>query len=404
MPAMERASLPEVVLFIVDAGGGHRASASALQAAAEQEGRPWRFRIVNIQETFARLDLWRRVTGHSIEQTYNDLIRSQHTRFLVPTLRVLQFFIRRLRGPLSRTMADALRKEPAALVLSLAPNFNAVLRDAVRRALPGTSFFVLLTDYADFPPHFWVEPGVDRVIAGSEHAVEQALAAGIPADRVTGTSGMVLHPRFYAGGGPAAREAARRELDIPQDAFVAMELFGGKGSAEMGPLSEGLLAQSPDWHVVAICGDNPPLLDELTRMSEGSGGRLHPLGFTKRIADYLAASDVLVAKPGPGCLAESFQQGVPVVVTCNARTIPQERFNAEMVRTHGLGRVVASVAEMPAAVADLVRDPAEWDRVRANVRALPPNRAVYEALDAVEAELRRIHALPEPAGVVAASR
>src|SRR5262245_23880047 len=145
---MEPATPPEVILFIVDAGGGHRASANALQAAAEQEGRPWRFRIVNIQDTFRALDLWRYVTGRPIEQQYNELIRSHRTRFLVPTLRVMQVFIRLLRGPLARTMARDLRRTPAALVMSLAPNFNGVLRDAVRQALPGTSFFVLLTDYA----------------------------------------------------------------------------------------------------------------------------------------------------------------------------------------------------------------------------------------------------------------
>ena len=393
---MESLSPPEVVLFIVDAGGGHRASANALLAAAEQEGRPWRFRIVNIQEVFSSLDLWRRVTGHSIEQTYNELIRAQRTRFLVPTLRVLQFLIRRLRGPLSRRMARALREAPAALVVSLAPNFNAVLRDAVRQASPGTSFFVLLTDYADFPRHFWIEPGIDRVIVGSDHAAEQARAAGIPQDRITRTSGMVLHPRFYAGGGPAAGEGARRELGIPEGAFVVMELFGGKGSAEMVPLSQGLLGQSAEWHVIAVCGDNPPLLEDLTRIASESGGRLHPLGFTKRIADYLAASDVLVTKPGPGSLAEAFQQGLPVVVNCNARTIPQERFNAELVRTHGLGRVVATVEEMPAAVAEMRGDPAAWERIRANVRALPANRAVYEALDVVEEELRGIGARAGP--------
>jgi len=312
----------------------------------------------------------------------------------VPTLRVLQFLVRRLRGPLARRMARELKNAPAALAVSLVPNFNAVLRDAVRDALPGTSFFVLLTDYADFPPHFWIERGIDRVIAGSDRAVEQAREAGIPAERITRTSGMVLHPRFYAGGGPAAGEGARRELGIPAAAFVVMELFGGKGSAEMVPLSQGLLAESPDWHVVAICGDNPPLLEELTALAREAGGRLHPLGFTRRIADYLAASDLLATKPGPGSLAEAFQQGVPVVVNCNARTIPQERWNAEMVRRHGLGRVVDSVRDMPAAVADLRRDPEAWDQVRANVCALPPNRAVYEALDVIEEELRHAGALP----------
>ena len=262
---MERGSPPEVILFIVDAGGGHRASATALLAAAEQQGRPWRFRITSLQQVLNPLDLWQRLTGRPMEQTYNELIRAQRTRFLVPTLRVLQFLIRRLRRPLSRRVAAELGNAPAALVISMAPNFNGVLRDAVRLGLPGTSFFVLLTDYADFPSHFWIEPGLDRVIVGSGHAAEQALAAGLPADRITRTSGMVLHPRFYAGGGPAARESARRELGIPPDAFVVMELFGGKGSAEMVPLSEGLLKQSPDWHVIAICGDNPPLLEELTR-------------------------------------------------------------------------------------------------------------------------------------------
>ena len=385
---------PEVVLFIVDAGGGHRASANALVAAAQQEGRPWRFRVVNAQEVLSPLDLWRRVTGHPIEETYNELIRAQHTRFLVPTLRLMQFLIRRLRGPLSRRVAAELKREPAALVVSMFPNFNAVLRDAVRQALPGTSFFVLLTDYADLPRHFWIEPGVDRVIVGSERAAEQASAAGIPADHITRTSGMVLHPRFYAGGGPAAGEGVRRELGIPDDAFVVMELFGGKGSSEMVPLSQGLLRQAPDWHVLAICGDNEPLVGQLTSLAQSSAGRLHPIGFTKRIADYLSASDVLATKPGPGSLAEAFQQAVPVVVNCNGRTIPQERFNAELVRERGLGRVVASVEEMPAAVAELRSDPGAWDAVRANVRALPQNRAVYEALDVIETELRARRLLP----------
>jgi 1,2-diacylglycerol 3-beta-galactosyltransferase len=398
---MEAASAPEVVLFIVDAGGGHRASANALVAAAEQEGRPWRFRVVNAQQVLSPLDVWRRLTGHPIEETYNELIRAQHTRFLVPSLRLLQLAIRCLRRPLARRMGAELRREPAALVMSLFPNFNAVLRDAVRKSLPGTSFFVLLTDYADFPRHFWIEPGLDRVIVGSDRARQQARETGIPDDRITRTSGMVLNPRFYAGGGPEAGAAVRSELGIPPDAFVVMELFGGKGSAEMVPLTEGLLAQAPDWHVIAICGDNEPLVAELTGLAGTSGGRLHPIGFTKRVADFLSASDVLVTKPGPGSLAESFQKGVPVVVTCNARTIPQERFNAEFVRERGLGRVVASVAEMPAAVAGMRKDDAEWERVRANVRGLPPNRAVYEALDVIEAELRRVGALAPPAATTA---
>ena len=384
---------PEVILFIVDAGGGHRASANALVAAAEEQQRPWRFRVVNVQDLLAPLDLWRRVTGKPIEATYNEWIRSDHTRFLVPMLRFMQWLIRRMRRQLGGLVARELRARPAALVMSLMPNFNAVLRDAVREALPGTSFFVLLTDYADFPPHFWMEPGLDRVLVGSDHAAEQALAVGLPAEAIARTSGMVMHPRFYAGGGPAARATARAELGIPADAFAVMELFGGKGSTEMRPLTEALLTSLPDAHVIAVCGDNPALVESMAPLAAVSGGRLHALGFSKRIADYLSASDLLVTKPGPGSLAEAFQQRVPVVVTSHARTIPQERWNAELVRSLDLGRVVGSVEELPAAVLALRHDAAAWGQVQANLRALPPNRAVYEVLDLVAAELRRVGAL-----------
>ena len=42
---------------------------------------------------------------------------------------------------------------------------------ALRAAHPGVPFSVLLTDFADFPPRFWIEPGVDRVIVGTERVV-----------------------------------------------------------------------------------------------------------------------------------------------------------------------------------------------------------------------------------------
>ena len=33
---------------------------------------------------------------------------------------------------------------------------------------------VVLTDFADFPPRFWIEPGLDRVVVGTDEARELA--------------------------------------------------------------------------------------------------------------------------------------------------------------------------------------------------------------------------------------
>ena len=97
----------------------------------------------------------------------------------------------------------------------------------------------------------------------------------------------------------------------------------------------------------------------------------------------MAASDVLVTKPGPGSLAEAFHQEVPVVVIRNRSTIPQERFNTDFVARHGLGRVVGRWREIPEAVASL-RDAGERSRIREALASLPPNRAVYEVLEILD--------------------
>ena len=380
-----------MLVFFIDAGGGHRAAAQALLAAAERQGAGFRFRLaaVSLQAVLEPLDSWKRITGRSIEEAYNALVRGGSTRFLVPLLRVLHAAIRLRHRALVQRLADFLRERRPVAVVSVLPNFNAVLRDAVREAHPGVPFVVLLTDFADFPPRFWIVPGLDRVIVGSERAEQQALELGAARERVSRTSGMVLHPRFHPPPPTEARERFRHDLGIGSGAFVLLLLFGGKGAMEMVPLAEALLGTREDWHVVAICGDNPPLLEAMGHRVPGSGGRLHALGFSREVAAALGACDVLLTKPGPGSLAEAFHMGVPVIVPCNAFTVPQERYNARFVAERGLGTVVDHWREMPAAAAALLADPRRLGEVRRNLHALPENRAVFEALTLIEAEVDR---------------
>jgi 1,2-diacylglycerol 3-beta-galactosyltransferase len=380
---------------MVDAGGGHRNAANALVAASEEMKTPWRFKVENLQRVLEPLDFYKRITGLTLEDAYNLLLRRRWTAYMVPMLRLMQSFIRLMHRPLCARLSAHLRTGRPAAVVSVMPNFNAVLRDAVHDCFPGVPFVVLLTDLADFPPGFWVVPGVERVIAGSERAVAQARETGVPAERISRTSGMVLHPRFYTRGGPDARVRVRDELGIGADEFVLMLLFGGKGSAEMRPLCERLLSRPEPWRVIAICGDNPPLLASLTGLAAGAGGRLHPIGFTDRVVDYMAASDVLLTKPGPGSLAEAWHQKVPVVVTCNRHTIPQERYNTRFVEEHGVGIVVAHWREMPAAAATLAASPERRRELRGNLDRLPENRAVYEAIEIIGREV--LTATPSPA-------
>ena len=380
-----------VLLFYVDAGGGHRNVAQALDAAAEEQRMPWRFEAVNFQSVVARLDLTRRLTGRSSEGLYNLLLRREWTVTMVPLLRILHGLIRMRYRALVAQVARYLAEQgpPPAAVLSVFPNFNAVIRDACRRALPGVPMGVLVTDLADFPPHFWIEEGLDHVIVGSQEAEAQARAAGLSAERITRVSGMVLHPRFHANEEVGrVRAGMRAAMGFADTDLVILLLFGGKGSPEVLRVAEGLLRASPDWRVAVICGDNPALLTRMQALKAAHGARLHVTGFTSRVADYMRASDLLVTKPGPGSLAEAWHCRLPVVVAGNRQTIPQERFNVRYLTEQDLGIAVLRWSDVPAAVQAFVADTERQRRVRDNLGRLAPNRAVYEVLELLDARVR----------------
>ncbi len=377
---------PRVLLFYVDAGGGHRNAARALAAAAAERSWPYQLEAANLQTVLTPLDFTRHVTGVSVEEAYNVLLRREWTSLMPPLLRVLHLLIRLRRGAIVRRLTGFLaeRSPRPVAVLSVMPNFNALIRDACRAALPGVPFLVALTDLADFPPHFWLEPGLDRVLVATDEAAHQAARAGLAPSAIVRTSGMILHPRFYGPDrGDAGRRATRAELGFGPADFVIVLLFGGKGSPEIARLAPALLRQNEAWRILAVCGDNPALLARLAPLAARSAGRLRALGFTDHLPDYLTAADLLVTKPGPGSLAEAFHCRLPVVLASNRGTIPQERFNVRLVAEHELGLVVSRWSDAPAAVAALAADPVRVARLRRNLAAWPRNNAVYEALEAV---------------------
>lgn len=153
--------------------------------------------MVNLQEILDPIDLWRRITGTRLQDLYNAILRKGWTLGSPYLLRVLQAVIRSYHDDEVRIMRDFWRKDPSELAVSLVPHFNRALREAITAASPGTPFVTILTDLADYPPHFWIERQEQFFICGTEKAVEQARAIGISQDLIFQTSGMIVHPRFY---------------------------------------------------------------------------------------------------------------------------------------------------------------------------------------------------------------
>lgn len=360
-------------LVFFDAGGGHRNAATALKLQMERQGLPFEVSLVNLQEVLDPLDVLRKLAGIRIEDMYNKMLRNGWTLGSPQLMRILQIVVRTYHGPSVRLLEQYWKQHPADLLVSLVPHFNRALQESFAKAFPGRPFVTVLTDLADYPKHFWIEKESQYIVCGSEHAVEQARALGHLDGKVVRTSGMIMHPRFYE---PVAvdRSEERKKLGLDPDLPTGIVMFGGYGTTKMLHILRQMNRSSLQMQLIMICGRNEKLAAALRR--EPSRIRMHVEGFTTQIPYFMALSDFFIGKPGPGSISEALSKHLPVIIDCNAWTLPQERYNAQWVREQGVGIVVKSHRETAGAVAELLK-PGALEQFRARTEAME-NRAVFE--------------------------
>jgi len=364
----------KVDFLYFDAGGGHRAAATALKAVIDEQERPqgneWDVRMVNLQEILGPLDVFRKVTGLELQEIYNQMLARGCTLGSAQGLKFMHGVIRLYHRPAVRMLEKYWAAERPDLVVSLVPNFNRALFESLRSTLPGVPYVTILTDIADYPPHFWMEKQEQFLICGSDKAVAQARALGHTDDRIFRASGMILRPTFYQ---PVTvdRVAERRRLGLDPDRPTGLVLFGGQGSKVMLEIAERL----SDTQLILICGKNTGLAERLRALPVKAPRFVE--GFTSEIPYYMSLADFFIGKPGPGSISEAVAMGLPVIVERNIWTLPQERYNADWVLERSAGMVVPNFRGIGGAVSEMLRD---LPRYQAAVKQIH-NRAVFEIPD-----------------------
>lgn len=352
-----------------DAGGGHRSASRALREVIARQERPWDVRLVNLQELLDPIDVFRKITGLRLEEIYNLLLEKGWTLGTAQMAVVMRAAIRLFHKTQVRMLRELWDREQPDMVVSVIPHFNR----AIFESLPGAAPFVtVLTDIADWPPHFWIERQPQYLVCGSQRAWEQARAMGHPESRIFRTSGMVLNPRFYDEVDKPVEKLPGFDPELP----TGLIMFGGQGSTVMYDIVRRL--EKCPVQLIALCGRNRKVAERL-RALPPRAHRIHVEEFTTEVARFMRAADFLIGKPGPGTISEAFAMKLPVIIECNAWTLPQERYNTEWVREEGLGIVVPSFRRVGEAVNRLLH-PENYRRMRANVAARQ-NRAVFEIPD-----------------------
>ncbi len=376
-------------LVYFNAGGGHRAAALALQAVMTEQQRPWTVRLVNLTQVLDPSGSFRRVMGFDPEDFYNRRLQKGWTLGLAQELKLLQGMIRLTHKASLKLLQQHWARTEPDLVVSLVPNFNRVLCESLAGALPGVPYVTVLTDMADHPPRFWIEPGQDQtLVCGTSRALAQARAAGYSDSQLVLTSGMVLRPSFY-GLGPDRRVERRLALGLDPLRPTGVVMFGAQGSQQMLRIAREL----DGVQLVLMCGRNEALAVKARKLQRSAPHAV--LGFTDDVPAALRLGDFFIGKPGPASISEAVHLGLPVITVCNAWTMPQERYNAQWITEQGVGTVIHSLDALPAAVVATIE---RLPMLRAATARID-NRAVFEVPEVLSGLLRR-SARPLPQRVV----
>lgn len=253
--------------------------------------------------------------------------------------------------------------------------------------------FFVATDYTCSP---MVEQcGMDGYFIPAAEVAEEFIRAGLPEQRLI-ASGIPVRQQFYRQGD---RTQARRLLGLPETGVVALLMCGSMGCGPMRKIAKELSEEMPEGaQVVAICGSNEKLYDTL---SELQGPKLQVLGFTRQIADYMDAADLIVTKPGGLSATEAANKHLPMVFINAVGGCEGRNFDYFLAKGYATGSDDA--AQVVAMAASLATDGAQRQRMaRALEAAFTVNGAqvIADRIMAAGGEFRRAKAaLQPPAGI-----
>jgi WS/DGAT/MGAT family acyltransferase len=367
----EQPERPKRVLIVsADMGEGHNATGRALEEAVRAHWPGATVRWVDTLDVMGRGvgPLFRNIYVTNVQRTpwlyeffYSSLCRWPW--FAASSKRVVGTWA-------GRRLARHLRAFRPDVVLSTYPLGTAGLDWLRKHRGLRTPVGAWVSDFAPHP--FWVYRDIDLNLVMHQVAIA-------PANRwEPGAQVGVSAPPVVDGFAPGDRAAARRELDLPEDGFVALVSCGSLGFGSVESAAAALVNADPGITVVVACGRNEALRRRLLRGGDHDG-RLRALGWTDQMPALTVACDVVVTNAGGATSLEALACGRTVLMY--QPIAAHGRANAELMAAAGLAEVCRNPTELAATVRRLRAHPEQLAALESAALATAKERTVADGLD-----------------------
>jgi UDP-N-acetylglucosamine:LPS N-acetylglucosamine transferase len=263
-------------------------------------------------------------------------------------------------------LSDLLDKVRPDLIITTYPFLSYEVKRLLERRSLAVPLVLLFSDANSVHAAWLTERRADATFATTRETYEQALAAGFDPHRLH-LVGWPVRAQFfqaYRSGNDAQKEHLTH-MGLAHNRFTIFLQGGGEGAARIESAIDTMLVQGALTHelqIILAAGTNTSLFERYKNMPN-----LFALPYTKEIAPFMAAADVIMGKAGPNALFESVTLNKPFIATS---FIPgQEQENLSFIQRHSLGWVALRPQEQRSLLSALVYDADEMKAMSKTVEA-----------------------------------
>ena len=327
-----------------DTGGGHRASAEAIQAALERESNDEiRVKIIDVFQEYAPYPLSRLPDWYPV-------IVSRGSEFWRRGFHMSDGLLRakalnHLAWPYVRgAIRKLIRENPADVIICVPPLFVGPVLQGLGKPRP--PFITVVTDLIS-SHSWWFDKRTDLTLVPTEDARRRALTCGLDPGLVK-VVGLPISKRFY--GPQENRVTLRKALGWQPDVDTVLLLGGADGIGPLRDITHALAQSSLPIQLAIVCGRNRPLRAYLS--SQAWPLDTHVYGFVRNMQTMMLSADLVVTKAGPSSVIETLTCGRPLVL-CSA--VPgQEEGTVRYIVENGAGLWAPTPEKVVKAVKELV--------------------------------------------------
>ncbi|MFA5793440.1 MAG: glycosyltransferase [Candidatus Brocadiia bacterium] len=310
----------KIIIFTASYGGGHNSVSNALSAYFKSNYPKMSVEIIDFMERFVAGD---RIMRALYKQSAKRLPAAYGLFFKLTD----KLFDKQIWKNKLAPSVDKVRKFLAAYkpdtVISVYP-----IPGIVAAMLGPELGFKSATVITDFGAHSqWIYDKTDIYFVPTENLKQFLVTKGIKTSRIKVT-GIPIKSTFSSRTRP---ELIRKQLGLRRR-FTALLMSGEYGFGSIRKLCQRLLKL--DLQLIVICGKNKKLFRRINELKyKAKADNLVCFGFTDRVHELMAASDVLIGKAGGISVSEALAVGLPLVVY---RPIPgQEVYNVDYLVNEG---------------------------------------------------------------------